>query len=226
MLVTLATAAAAMVTPPPAIRHYINLSNGLEALKLLEESGVPASQLRFMRLQSSHCEAQDFNGILQSLDSNLLMHLALGFECRIYDYGSRGNYWEGPDGQPVLRYVPRAMWWGLEWSRFALTKIWHLEGSAASAPPLLRGYNVQSLFDEQLHKIPKPLWKKLKYYRSHLAPGLSEVQLRGYYASTELDGNKDKQDVISCVQPSRRRRAGPPRPCRGSAAAFAAPDAA
>ena len=46
-------------------------------MALLEQAGVPAGQLRFMRVQSSHCEAQDFNGILSGLDHDLLLHLAL-----------------------------------------------------------------------------------------------------------------------------------------------------
>jgi len=74
-----------------ATRHFINLSNGAEALPLL--AGLPAEHVSFCRIQSSHCEAQDFNGVLSNLDHNLLMHLALGFECRVYDFGSRGNYW-------------------------------------------------------------------------------------------------------------------------------------
>ena len=28
---------------------------------------------------------------LNNLDHNLLMHLALGVECRVYDFGSRGS---------------------------------------------------------------------------------------------------------------------------------------
>ena len=100
----------AVRTPPvPAVRHFINLSNGAEALQALHDAGVPPESISFIRLQSSHCEAQDFNGlqhsrsshahaciaitifpvsrapgILQNLDHNLLMHLALGFECRCY----------------------------------------------------------------------------------------------------------------------------------------------
>ena len=148
-----------------------------------------------------------------NLDHNLLMHLALGVECRVYDYGSRGNYWEYEDGTTEQLWVPRAVWWGLEWSRYALEAVWHVESgegedtgageaSAGEGPdvagssarvrtPLLRGYNVRSLFDEKLRGLPKPLWKKLKYYRAYLAPGLDELRLHGYYAGTELDGNKE-----------------------------------
>ena len=57
--------------------------------------------------------------------------------------------------------------------------------------PLLRGYHVRELFDEQLRSMPKPLWKRLKYYRTHVAPGVDALRLRGYYTGTALDGNKD-----------------------------------
>ena len=106
------------------VRHFINLSNGAECLALLESAGVPPAQVAFMRLQSSHCEAQDYAGVLTNLDHNLLMHLALGYECRVYDFGSRGYDWEAEQGELERRYVPRAVWWGLEWARYALTRMW------------------------------------------------------------------------------------------------------
>ena len=95
-------------------------------------------------------------------------------------------------GQPPppvaeMRYVPRAVWWGLEWARYGLSSIWHLP----APPPLLRGYDVQGRFDEQLRALPKALSKRLKYYRSYTSPELTEVHLRGFYAQTELDGNKE-----------------------------------
>ena len=172
---------------PPPVRHFINLSNGAEALALLESAGVPPEQVAFMRLQSSHCEAQDYAGVLSNLDHNLLMHLALGYECRVYDFGSRGNDWASEEGELERRYVPRAVWWGLEWARYALTRVWKLPHAEA---PLLRGYNVEANFDKQLQLLSKPLNKRLKYYRNHLAPDLDAVRLHGYYAATELDGNK------------------------------------
>ena len=183
------------VPPPPATRHFINLSNGAEAIGLLTKAGVPPEAISFMRIQSSHCEAQDFNGILQNLDHNLLMHLALGYDCRVYDFGSRGNLWEGDSenpgsSEPVQKYVPRALWWGLEWSRYALSRLWRLEDDCAT-PPLLRGYNVETLYASKLSELPKPLRKKLKYYRNHLAPELTSLRLKGYFAGTLLDGNKE-----------------------------------
>ena len=66
-------------TLPPSRRgslHFVNLSNGVEALPLLQ--GQPFA---FVRIQSSHCEANNFNGILGALDSTFLMYLAMGHDC-------------------------------------------------------------------------------------------------------------------------------------------------
>ena len=95
-------------------------------------------------------------------------------------FGSRGNFWQTADrtGTEQL-WVPRALWWGCEWSRYALETLWHLESATTEggggadgdeAPPhpgvgmlrnnrvrdpLLRGYNVRKLFDDKLRVIPK-----------------------------------------------------------------------
>ena len=250
-------ASVALALAPP-VRHFINLSNGAEALALLDGAGVSPEQISFMRLQSSHCEAQDYAGILANLDHNLLMHLALGFDCRVYDFGSRGNDWEAMDGTLERRYVPRAIWWGLEWSRFALTRMWKLP---SGDPPLLRGYNVADNFEKQLcvpgrsnqpsqaatpwcahgpfshhgsdlgvrHRLllPKPLNKRIKYYRNHLAPGLDAVRLRGYYAATDLDGNKDAYREMLLAHKGRSGSSGDVAPLEGAAVpepeAFATP---
>ena len=91
--------------------------------------------------------------------------------------------------------MPRALWWGLEWVRFALSEVWHVP---QSEPPRLRGHNVQRSFDEQLRAIPKPLKKKLKYYRNYLKPGIRQVSLRGYYSRAQFDGQKEVyRDVVA-----------------------------
>jgi hypothetical protein len=63
---------------PPPVKHFINLSNGIEALELLSAAGLPVEHVCFCRVQSSQCESGDFQGILTNLDHNLMMHLALG----------------------------------------------------------------------------------------------------------------------------------------------------
>jgi hypothetical protein len=168
-------------------KHFLNLSNGLEALDGLLAAGVPAEGVSFCRIQSSQCEAQDFNGLLSNLDHDMLIHLALGHECRVYDFGSRGAVWVDPDGTSSERYVPRAIWWGLEWWRYALNTLWELP---AAHPPMLRGINVERHFRDALRTLPKKEGKRLKYYRAFTAEGLTEVRLRGYYAAAETDGDR------------------------------------
>jgi len=157
-------------------------------------AGVRADQLCFCRIQSTHCENNDYEALLSNLDHHMLLHLALGFECRVYDFGSRGNKWRGEEGGLEERYVPRAIWLGLEWHRYVLNNIWHLP--AASKPVKLRGYDSTAVFRSAYERLPKAIRKKLKYYRNFLSPRLQEVQLRGYYAQAFTDGDKAAHKVM------------------------------
>eukprot|EP00967_Tisochrysis_lutea_P036972 scaffold44529_cov30-Tisochrysis_lutea.AAC.2 len=168
-------------------KHFLNLSNGVEAISGLLADEVLAESLGFCRIQSSQCEAQDFPGLLANLDHDMMLHLALGHECRVYDFGSRGAVWIDPDGHQSEKYVPRAIWWGLEWWRYALNNVWELPNTRA---PILRGVNVESRFREALRALPKKQRKRLKYYRAFTPTDLEEVRLLGYYAAAETDGDK------------------------------------
>mmetsp|Transcript_2664 Transcript_2664/g.5545 ORF Transcript_2664/g.5545 Transcript_2664/m.5545 type:complete len:267 (+) Transcript_2664:10-810(+) len=184
------------------VKHFVNLSNGAEALAPLLQAGLPPEQCSFVRIQSTHCERKDFNGVLSNLDHNLLIHLAMGFECRVYDFGSRSP-----------PFVPRALWYGLEWSKYALARLWKLN----PPPPNLRGHGAETMFEEKLCSVPEPLRRRLIYYRTLLANDCKEVRLRGIYAKTELDGKKDlhRSMLIEFLQASckaQSQQARPPDP--------------
>mmetsp|Transcript_4963 Transcript_4963/g.7353 ORF Transcript_4963/g.7353 Transcript_4963/m.7353 type:complete len:287 (-) Transcript_4963:512-1372(-) len=167
------------------IRHFINLTNGVEALPVLLASGIQDDQINFMRLQSSHCESNNFVGIIQELDHNLLMRLAMGDTCLVYDFGSRGTSW--PDGTTG---VPRAIWWGLEWVRYALNRSW---GRKEPSRLFIRGYNVKAMFEKEYQMLPRNTRKKLRYYRPYLNLDESkEVRLHGVYRGTEIDGQPEE----------------------------------
>jgi hypothetical protein len=105
--------AAEIRLPPLAqCQHFVNLTNGLEAVPLLTQRGLPFS---YMRLESTQLEQKNYDQVLASLDPNLLMHLALGYSCIIWDFGSRNR----------RRGVPRAIWFGIEFVRFALAREWY-----------------------------------------------------------------------------------------------------
>jgi len=94
--------------------------------------------------------------------------------------------WRGSDGTPGWKFVPRAIWMGVEWWRYALNNIWYLPGRA----PLLRGNNVEARFREALSNLPQKERRRLKYYRAFTADDLQDVGLLGFYAAAETDGDK------------------------------------
>lgn len=181
LVAALLCSCAVALTP---VYHVCNLSNGIEALPALQKHAVPLENVGFMRLQSSHAEAQAFDKILLELDHNLLVRLALGHHVLVYDVGSRAAHW--PDGN---KWVPRALWWGLPWVQYVLNDVWNLE--PASATTKLRGYNVNDLFRKQLFNLPKSTRKRLKYYRTFVAT--EHLRLFGAYrpGGTAIDGNKE-----------------------------------
>ena len=176
--------------PGRMVKHFINLTNGLEAVPSLLELGVVSGleELMFIRIQSTHCENTNHYGILESLDTTFLMHCALGNACIIYDYGSRGT------GQLIgsedHRWgIPRAYWWGIEWIRHALADIWNLE-EANQPQRFVRGYNTKPQFDAALCAMPKTLRRRLKYFRPFLKPNAT-LHIYPVYARTENDGEKE-----------------------------------
>jgi len=87
--------------------HFINLTNGIQAI---EDYGLV--NYRFIRLQSTACEQKRWEDIILSISDDLLMHVALGHHCIVYDYGANKG-------------VPRAVWQGLEWLKYVLARHWH-----------------------------------------------------------------------------------------------------
>ena len=207
--------------------HFINLTNGIELLQsLMRDCGVSRSEVSFCRIQSSHCEACDFEAVLREIDHNMLLRLAMGDVVLVHDCSSRDLHWPEPlaaadaeadeeaddssddssdtssgDVAAPTRGHPRAIWWGVEWVRYALREIWNLEseggaqgGSERKSKRTwwLRGYNVNSLYREKLRALPKSLRKRLKYYRTvAAAAGTQDVLLYGASRWTAMDGEKE-----------------------------------
>lgn len=89
---------------------YVNLTNGLEAIPHLTCLGLP---YQLTRIQSTYCEQQKFEELIIEADPGLLMALAMGSTCLVWDFGSRNK----------KRGVPRALWYGLEFLRCAAVRV-------------------------------------------------------------------------------------------------------
>ena len=132
------------------VRHFINLKNGIEAVPTLHAMNV--HDYAFCRVQSTMCEVGDMEKVLcgefilwairlglvwaiimrrrvlfTELDANLLVSLALGYSCVVYDFGSRDK----------KRGVPRALWYGTEFVRYALDWYW-FDAKDDTQTPILR----------------------------------------------------------------------------------------
>lgn len=159
-------------------RHFVNLKNGIEAVPALRDDlGV---DFDFVRIQSTMCEAGDMEKVIGELDANFLLAAALGYSCVVYDYGSRDK----------KRGAPRALWYGLEFVRYALNVEWF---GAADRVPVLRGKNVERDFSKKIRSFSKSAKKKLRYYRKFLTDDVKKhgcVRLVGVYKFTTHDDDE------------------------------------
>lgn len=183
-------------------RHFVNLKNGVEAIPTLDALGIPHD---YLRIQSTMCEVGDMEKVLLELDATFLVAAALGYSCVVYDYGSRDK----------KRGVPRALWYGLEFVRYALNVEWF---GAPDRPPILRGKRVDQDFRRKLGGLSKSCKKRMRYYRQFIPPEVAArgaVRLVGVYQFTEHD-----DDAAFYAGVLRERRAA-----AVSAAAADAPEA-
>jgi len=163
------------------LRHFVNLTNGIELLPWMRQAGLP--EPIFMRLESTACEQQRFAHILDSLDASLVMSLALGEACVVYDCGSRN----------AKRGVPRALWYGTEFVKYALHCLWFPEQRDRRPGAVLRGYNVAAQWDKVLGDLPEGTKKRIRYYAPYARrcnpSGL--LLLFGAYRATDQDNNAE-----------------------------------
>ena len=90
--------------------NFLNLTNGIQAL---EDYGPNVLRpYSFLRLQSTWCEQKRWADVLAALPDDFLVRAALGEEILVYDYGAHAD-------------VPRAVWQGLEWVKYALCRRWY-----------------------------------------------------------------------------------------------------
>lgn len=169
----------------PEALHWINLTNGVELLPSFSSFiSAPPSNVRFTRLQSSHCESAAYEKLLWSLDSDMLLSLSVGRPCYVYDLASRNK----------LRGVSRALFLGLQFVRWSLAYLWFAADQPHLVPErvLVRGKNTVPFWrdDVMRFRTSKEIKKHIRYYTAYASEmGTSDVRLFGVYGgSTTLDG--------------------------------------
>lgn len=122
--------------------------------------------------------------MLSTLDSNFLMHLSLGYECYVYDFGVRRN----KEGDRFYGFS-RACWQGLSFTKWALDRLWYrnTDYDKQLDPWLLPLYRAQG------KTLSAKTETRLKYFRRYInveRDGKTGVKLYGVSDITDKDGNK------------------------------------
>jgi len=140
--------------------HFINLTNGIEPLVALDLHPVA-----FIRIQSTVCEQKAWDRLILDLDNNFLLHLALGFDCHVWDCS-------------VHNRPARAIRQGLELVRFLVERIW-----------FDRDYHApqgQSNYFRTI-RLGSPAKNKLRYFRRFLVG--DRIRLAAHCWVTKHDGD-------------------------------------
>lgn len=165
-------------------KHYLNTTNGIEYLSEVKATGEPYS---FLRIQSTTLERKDYLKLLGDLDHDFLMHLALGFECVVYDCGtnricSKSIY----SGIEIIRYVLNKYWYGVEPDFVPKRCRNGLYTHTQDMKPYFDSiYN--SIFVWDQNKDKERIKHKLKYYKKYL--NADSIDLTGISKSTIHDGD-------------------------------------
>lgn len=148
---------------------FINLTSGIEAIGLYS---LPFDKVSFIRIQSSHCEAHKWEDILLGLDDNFLMHLAMGFNCIIYDFGSHTNN-------------SKALYIGMEWIKYFLARRWFHR----DYKPVVKGKDITNYYEKEYEKISGKTKRKIDYFRNFLF--VNELSITTIASKTEFDNQKE-----------------------------------
>lgn len=151
---------------------YINLTNGIESLPTLP------SGYRFIRIQSTTCEQKLWDKLIQDLDYDFLLNVALGNKCIIYDYGAR-------------KPIPRAIYQGIEFIKYVLHKRWlneeYLTDCNRSKGEHIRK-DCNSYFESCYRNLEDRTKKKLDYFKPYV---VGVIDIETVTDSTIHDGDKN-----------------------------------
>ena len=92
---------------------WVNLTNGTEAIDMLDELDIP---YKFCRFQSTYCEHKEWGSALDAMPDDMLMNLALGVRPIIIDFGAG-------------KKCPRALRQGIPIAARMIAQAWDIQHS-------------------------------------------------------------------------------------------------
>lgn len=170
--------------------HFINLTNGLEAI---DDILITNESWSFCRIRSTTIEKHNWWSLFNiDIDNNLLMRLALGYECIIHDRGtnrplSKTIFY----AIPLITYVLEKTWFEIN-----PENVYALGKNGGKGLNLIKEFSL--LYDEIIQgKNEKSAItrKRLNYYKQYTKN--NKVNLIGYSKSTKNDGNYEYMKTIA-----------------------------
>lgn len=161
---------------------YLNLTNGIEYLKdwELHECDrkllypfTPLGIVRFVRIQSTQCEQKNWDMVIQDLDNDFLLNLALGRHIEVIDYSNHKNK------------ASRAIAQGIQFIKYVLERRWF----DREIIPVVWNYKCDEYFSEIYKRLDKRTFKKIDYFKKFLLS--DSVHLVGRSYTTDKDGKYD-----------------------------------
>jgi hypothetical protein len=158
----------------PGIRCFINLSAGIEVLARPMYADM---EFDFIRISSTDCEHKlgnpQWEAILGELDTNLLMALARGHHCLIYDCSKTGE-------------LSHALSHGVAWVRWVLEFAWF---HRVLRPALVDGEDWSGFFRTQWASLSSRTRRRILLFRHFLEPNVTDVFLEIRCLMGEHDGD-------------------------------------
>jgi len=155
------------------MKIYLNLTNGIEWLKDLPIK----NSVGYCRIQSTKCEQKDWSYIIEDLEYQLLLDIALGKEVVVLDCGAR-------------KEVSRAVYQGVQWITYVLNKRWLNKDIQV----FVNKTNVSKYFESCYTVLSRRAKNKLDYIKKFLIT--DEISLTGISKSTEIDSKYDEYTSI------------------------------
>ncbi len=156
------------------IKHFLNLTNGIEALK---QHDLDINDVCFIRLQSCYVEEHIYEDILRDFDHNFLMFAALGYECRFYDYGAKA-------------VTSKAAYMGMAWVEYFINRRWF----DIEIESIVKGKNITSYMRKIYSSIGKRTKKRYDYYKKYLLTDKFDLLV-----ITDATTNDNKPDYYRSV---------------------------
>lgn len=162
------------------IKNFINLTNGIEAIKRLEELNL---NYDFIRIQSTTLERKNYIKLFLDLDHNFLINLALGNLCVVHDRGTNRNYSKVIyKGLPIIEYLLNRYWYGILGEQYRYSRDGFQKLSVGNEYDLI----YKTIFEFNNNKEKTAVKTKLKYYKKYLNG--NKVSILGISKSTTNDG--------------------------------------